>query len=491
MHVSRPVDVLRDAVTAIRDQLSELTRQSERTLLLGGVLLASALSAATAFVLAQYYSIDVFGSLTYIPEDCWLDWGTNVGRHCFADYAWIASTVSQPNPWIHLLPPGWPDLPYPAGALVPHLAFAYLGKLLGAPRLGLIAYEFCLTVAVLSPALWAARGARGLERVVVFVACGVAVIPAWVAVDRGNSSGFVVPIALVFLVALCRRRWGLATVMVILAALLKPQFALLGVALFAARQWRMGGFAVVGVVVSNVAAYLLWPRDFPANIAQSMHNALHYGNFNDEMSYGNVSFAKGLLFIADGVKAAGNAGKLPVGYLAGPRSLIGYVILVLVVVALVALGRRMPPVMGGIVLLATANLFPAVAWRYYLVFVIPVAALLVRDPAGPPGSGIFDGLGDRRRAIGLCVTLATALTIVPIVVGGQQIPVPFPIVTGDLGAPLGHTLVNNTTTMVVPLLWLIACVAVIVSYARRPAPEAETNTPSTAVSGEPTTAGAS
>ena len=66
-----------------------------------------------------------------------------------------------------------------------------------------------------------------------------------------------------FLVALCRQRWGLVAVMVVLAALIKPQFAVLAVVLFAARQWRLGGIAVAGVVISNLAAYLLWPRDFP------------------------------------------------------------------------------------------------------------------------------------------------------------------------------------------------------------------------------------
>jgi hypothetical protein len=48
--VSRPVDVLWGAVTAIREQLLKFTRQSERTLLLGTILLASAVSAATGFV---------------------------------------------------------------------------------------------------------------------------------------------------------------------------------------------------------------------------------------------------------------------------------------------------------------------------------------------------------------------------------------------------------------------------------------------------------
>ena len=168
-------------------------------------------------------------------------------------------------------PPRNVDL-YPPAAMMPHLLFALPGKWLGAPQLGLIGYLLALTVALLSPAVWAARGSRGLERVAVFVALGAAAIPAWQTIDRGNSIGFVVPIALVFLVALRRQRWGLVAIMVVLAALVKPQFAVLVVALLAARQWRLGGLALGGVAISNVAAYLLWPRDFPDTITQSIHN---------------------------------------------------------------------------------------------------------------------------------------------------------------------------------------------------------------------------
>ncbi len=40
--------------------------------------------------------------------------------------------------------------------------------------------------------------------------------------------------------------------------------------------------------------------------------------------------------------------------------------------------------------------FPALVFHYYLVFVLPVAALVVRDPDGPPGAGIFDQACDPR-----------------------------------------------------------------------------------------------
>jgi hypothetical protein len=484
--VNRTPDALRGAVSAIGQRLSAVASQSERTILLGTVLLMSSVSAATGFVLTQYSSVDVLSSLVSVPEDCFLDWGTRIGRHCFSDYGWTVGMGMRPNPWGEPYPlflPWYNYEPqqngYPAAGMVPQMLFGLLGKWLHSPQLGLMGYLLALTIACLTPAVWAARGARGLERVVVFVALSAAAIPAWMTIDRGNSVGFVVPITLVFLVALRRRQWGLVAIMVILAALVKPQFAVLAVALFAARQWRLGGVSVSGVAISNLAAYLLWPRDFPGTIMQSLHNMLAYGSlpasFQSRADIYNVAFGKGLLWIPDAItsiRKTGTIGAVPDGFLAGPRSLIGSAVLVLVVVSVVALGRRIPPVMIGFTLLATASLFPAVSARYYLVFVLPVAALLTRDPDGPPGAGILDRLktlGDHRHAVGFCVSLATALSIAQIALLVPATPAP---IAGQMGAVgvVGYRNVVATTVALAPLLWLIACAAIIVSYARRPTP---------------------
>ncbi|WP_241011027.1 glycosyltransferase family 87 protein [Mycobacterium camsae] len=453
--------------------------QSERTILIGTVLSLSAVSAVTVFVLSQYLSVDALSSLVFIPDDCYLDGGVKVGRHCFSDYTLPVSFGLRANPWepfpVHLQAGvKLASSNYPAAGLVPLVIFGVLGKWIGSPQIGLVGYLMALTIAVLTPAAWAAHGARGIERIVVFIACGVAAVPAWMAVDRGNSAGFLVPIALAFLVALARQRWILVAVFVVLAAMVKPQFALLVIVLFAARQWRWGGAALAGILVSNMAAYLLWPRDFPQTITQSARSIAGYGDnsFEALVTHLNVSFGKALLAVPDGLKAQETGGKIPDGFLAGPRTLIGYVIVLLVVASVVVLGRRIPPVMVGIVLLATAALFPALSFPYYLVFVLPVAALVVRDPNGPPGAGIFDQLasvGDRRRAVGLSVTLAVALSIAHIALPGP--PMHVGNTTGQLGAvESASRAVVHTTAFLAPILWLIACVAIIVSYARRPAP---------------------
>jgi hypothetical protein len=263
--------------------------------------------------------------------------------------------------------------------------------------------------------------------------------------------------------------------MVVLATLIKPQFAVLAVALFAARQWRMGGLAVVGAVTSSLAAYLLWPRNFPATITQSIHSTLNYGSLQMAIGNRNVSFGRALLLIPDAIKTYQTGwGKIPDDFLAGPRSLAGYAALVVIVISVLALGPRIPPVLTGTMLLASASLFPALVFHYYLVFVLPVAALIVRDPGGPPGAGIFDRLAThdgRRRAVGICVSLAVALSIAQVALPGR--PVPEPVFGQILGQPgvigvVGTRTLINTTVFLVPIVWLIACAVVIVSYARRP-----------------------
>lgn len=471
--MNRPLEVLRGTASATRERISAVTSQSERTLLLGTILLVSAVSAATAYILTQLYSVDVFSTLLLVPQDCWIDWGMKIGRHCFSDYAMVTTGGIQPDPgdYTIALPPDYQPTPIGtwAPARIPYLLFGMPAYWLGAPRLGLVTYLLTLTLAVISPAIWAARGARGLERVVVFVTLGATAIPAWGVIDRGNSTGFLVPIALVFFIALSRQRWGLVALAVILAALLKPQFAVLAFVFFAARQWRWGSATLVGIAISNIAAFSLWPRGFPWTITKAIRDIVSFNSSWGLQDPRNVSFSKALLLIPDTI-ASLQTGRVPDGFLAGPRAIVGFAILVLVVVSVLALGRRMPPVMVGIVLLAIATLAPSYAAFYYLIFALPIAALVVRDPNGPPGAGLFDALAihrDNRRVLGIAVSLAAALSIVQVAIPGQPFTVP---IYGQLGAKgvVGTAQLVPTTVTWTPFLWLAVCAAAIISYARKP-----------------------
>jgi len=130
--------------------------------LLGAVLLVSVVSAVIGYVLTQYYSLDVISSLVSTPDDCILDWGPHLGRHCFGDYQLPLSWGMRSDPWAPyplFMPPDYQPAHnnYPAAAMLPQLIFGFVGKLLRAPQVGLLGYLLALTIAVLTPAVWAAR----------------------------------------------------------------------------------------------------------------------------------------------------------------------------------------------------------------------------------------------------------------------------------------------------------------------------------------------
>jgi hypothetical protein len=265
----RIFEAVRATVAAIRQQVCAVALQSERTLMLGAPSCWQWRPQARQALCWPSTTVDVLTSLVAQPHDCWADSGLRIGAHCFSDYPVTETVAMGPNQW----EPIWLRLAsrtynplrieYPAAGLVPHLLLGTVGKWFGTPQLGLVVVLAILIAAVSAPAVWAARCARGLERIVVFLACGAAAVPAWVAIDRGNLVGLIAPIALVFLVALRRRRWGIVAIAVVLAALVEPQFAILFVVVFAVRQLRRGGAAVAGVPGATAGIQYSWMAGEP------------------------------------------------------------------------------------------------------------------------------------------------------------------------------------------------------------------------------------
>src|SRR6516165_4884685 len=149
-------------------------------------------------------------------------------------------------------------------------------------------------------------------------------------VDRCNTTGFVVPVALGFLVALCRRRCGLGgdhggpgsagetAVRCARCRVVRGPAMAVG--------WHRGhrGRDLRPGRVFAVAARL------SETIAQSIHYAHTYCNFNAVISDQNVAFRKGALFIPDEIIRR-TLGYVPYGFCVGARSLFGYGVLVEVV----------------------------------------------------------------------------------------------------------------------------------------------------------------
>jgi hypothetical protein len=100
-----------------------------------------------------------------------------------------------------------------------------------------------------------------------------------------------------------------------------------------------------------------------------------------------------------------------------------------------------------------------VTWSYYLVFALPVAAIVLRDPLGDPPQdrwrGVYDGErmpGAKAIASGL-VALATAFAVSRVLL---------PAVIRDPGS--ARTDLVGTSGELVPVLWIAAAIAVILAW---------------------------
>ena len=466
------VAVVTARAAAIRATLAARQSYSPSSFLFATVIAMNIVLALSAFVLIQYYGKDVLSSLTFFPADgTWLV-GTDIncvpgveglGVHCFGDYTLTTRFTERANPWEQFIVFHFNYTP--AGMLV-HWILGGLSTIAGVPRLGLFIYLALLVVALAIPAVWASMGKPMATRLLTLGAFGLLAIPALMSIDRGNSIALAVPVLLFFLLGLRRENLTMVAVSIVLAAMVKPQFALLVVALFVIRKWKVGLVTLGGIVVTNLLAFLAWPRDFPSTIPQAISNTLSYGGgipLSDDFPT-NVSFARAAYLLQKlgayllGVSPSGGLTNLMQQYL-------GLAVVGVLVVALLMLGRRVPPHLTGILLLAGAAMYAGTSWSYYLVFALPVAAIILRDPLGPTEQtrwrGVFDWQEAQRPSRLKQVTIAVLVLATASSVSRLVLPV---VATDPTGQ---HTNLVTTSAVLAPLLWMTAGVLALIAWWRR------------------------
>ena len=407
------------------------------------------------FIIARYWGWDVPTDVTFVPNDGWcLGPGYGLGVHCFGDFSLPAQLAAHRNPWS-----GLPTRNnYTAGALLVIKFFQALGSLSSSAQLELLAYLTTLTVGLLVPAFWAARGIEWSRKMLILALLGVTSIPVIVSFDRGNSVGFIAPVLLGLFVAMARG-WERRTIaLLVLATLVKPQFGLLVFVLLARRQYKQLAVAIVAILVTNFLAFLAWPSAFPQSIKVAYTTIMHYNGVQAVSAVWptNLSFAHGIAVIDGAFRwLLGLSPGAPFANASGAVAADCFILLAGALI--VVLGRRIPLAITIALLGSLASFGPTVSYSYYCVFAVPVGAALVHDHFGPHRSvGFVDarGLPPRlTRVACLCMAIAIALTV------SRSI---FPRFPGEVGAP-GLPI---TTAELVPLVWALTIVVVIVAAVR-------------------------
>ena len=392
----------------------------------------------TAWVTTQYKGEEINSALSYPANDGWCHLGYTApgfGIHCFGDYAQalISAQVDLDLPGAPpagVIPgvtnPDYTSL-YPPVSQYPHVLSALAANSdIGRERT-FYGYMSLLALAVFAPALWVAwMWRRSAFAVVPLILIGVAAVPVFATLDRGNSAGFVIPFLLAFAIFLGRDPRPAAPIAAVGAALVRPQFILIAVGLLAVRQWKQAIAAVASFAVITVASFALMPAGFTASFRS------WYDTVSGLTSAGVASVTRDIpanpsiprsvtaaaSWVGGAPSALGEAGWWVAGQVVS-RPLLP-VVLILIVTALLFIFApgSVPRSVAVVLSLSIAALSPAVAPVYYLGFALVVGALILRDSGGGTRGLLDEGDTWPHRIWAVAVVVAVTLSLVPLTFRG-------------------------------------------------------------------------
>jgi len=290
-------------------------------------------------------------------------------------------------------------------------------------------FIFLLLVAAAAPALWLAwQWRRSPFFVVPLIVIGVAAVPVIAVVDRGNSAGFIIPLLLGFALFAGKDPPWMAPGFVTAAALLRPQFILLALALVALQRWRQALAAVAAFVAITVPSFALTAGGLTAGLSAWWSNISGFqgvgGLWIDSIA--NTSMARGVVIVgtwlAQGPGPIGAFGAWLIN--SAVMYPLGVVVFVVGAFLLVVLAVRtlMPRSVALLVPLVIASTASTVSPPYYLMFALVIAAVLTGSQiAGGTRAGLFDAEGPATWPVTAwrwLVAAAVTLSLVPLPWGG-------------------------------------------------------------------------
>lgn len=336
-----------------------------------------------------YYSKPVSEIISFKVGDGWCPTPkSGFGLHCFGDYYSPVLALDMENPWES----GYAYTPISTLLFRP---FHLLADVFNNPRAGLIFYLILGGAAMLTAALWAARG-FGLERSYFVIVFGVLSTPWIQAFDRGNSIMFVTPLLLGFAVSVYREKWFQTTCFVVAAVVLKPQFVFLFLPFLAFRKWREIFTGLSAILSLNILGFLMFTNQPSRTFSLWLDFNSNYdsGLLDNRLSNANVSIRQSLLDMTTVIDREFFNGRALVSqFMYDHSKLVLFVILLILLVAVFFVAKSASKLHLIVVSLICSSLVIGTSWMYYQVFALVVAALILRNPENSdnsPRSGALD-----------------------------------------------------------------------------------------------------
>jgi hypothetical protein len=324
-------------------------------------LILLGISFAGILILGSYYDQPITQALSFLVQDS-ERFDSGFGMHSFGDFQelrFALPTSEYPNFWANS------NAAYTPTSLIPNLIAKQIQEIFGI-EVSLYSFLLLLLIALSSPAIYAVRKTKGqINTVTVFIVLTVFAQPFITTFDRGNNIGFLVPFLAIFTVGYFTSRNWIATLGIVGAFVIRPQFALLGIALLLAKDIKKS--ATTALLAGSIffTSFLFMPGKYTDSFAAWLRNIRNYANYN----YG-APFPANL-----SLSTAFNRSLEIFNY----RDLA----VVFVAITLVIYFKFGCKDSRGRILISTlcmTCLIPKVSFGYYSVFVLVIAAMIISEP---------------------------------------------------------------------------------------------------------------
>lgn len=412
--------------------------------LLGLLMVGLAASVPVAWIVGGYLELPVTEVLGFKVRDGLCDVGDElVGEHCFSDFTVVSQVLAATTPWD---PGSTMATAYPAtGWLIPVIVYLIGTPIGGVPFATLLFVSVGIAVALV-PAIWAGLPDWRLNLPAALLVLGFGALPLLIASDRGNAIVFIVLPVFVLVIGLLRdqRSWVIAGIA--LATIIKPQLILFALVFIPSRRARDFVLTLVWSGAGILAGFLVWPGDRIENIQHWLRNLVGYSDYGvvDVLYPYNLSISRTILTVSDfsgfsELVGEENRGHL-INLLTSFSFVPGLVILIATILFLFVRGRNLDTLSIAFIAIVVSIIVPGTSFSYYVILLIPVAAVLLRNPIATAEKnakgrwiGYLDSPTLAQSRVGRfrfwILASVVLLTTVPLV-----IPVPEEVLPGVVGA---------------------------------------------------------
>lgn len=363
------------------------------------------------WIVGSYFGIDTYASRSITGADGWCNPQTQgLGVHCWGDYYGpIILVNTQPDPWSGAFNP------YPAAALTPFVVAQTLGSLTGFAQAGVFIYMFAMAASICWSVWIATKNLGPGSRALLFSALTFFSPPVIMALDRGNSVGFAVPLLIWFFLSLKNQKETQSIFAIALLTVIKPHFILMAL-FFLIRGRFKPTVSVVGLAgLVNILPFLLiGQQTFPANVIKWFTGTLAYQEYSSVTLQWpqNMSFSQGLYSLVFVISKGLNTNlDAALSSIAANQGAIGLVVLVGTVLGLTILRSKFSDQHLGIILISLITMTSGTSFYYYGVFAAPALLALMANNSKLSPRGDESGTTRRINIILWCALIGTHIQL--------------------------------------------------------------------------------